>query len=374
MKILKALGSSPVIAAILFLIGCVVLSQAPSVAQVWRWSQTAGSNSNADPNINWAVGMAPSAVSPSARQMMAAVAQIRDDWSGANATGGTASAYTLSSNQGFDTLAHLNGQKLCFTPNNTNATGATLSVDNLTAEPINTAPSTAIGAGVLVQGTPYCVVYKNADLAFYLVDFAGNPFNVPLGVLLDYSGASAPNSNFALAYGQCISRTTYAALFSLVSTTFSGCDGTSTFGLPDTRGRVIAGLDNLGGIAANRLTSATGCTMTSLGASCGNQQQTIAQANLPNLNFSVTGTASGMTATVNAATPNVNTSNPSGAYWSQAAPGNIYYNLAHNATMASDAVTISNGSVSGNAASGGSGSALTTVPPLLGLSKIIRIF
>ena len=38
---------------------------------------------------------------------MAAVAKFRDDNSGSITTGGTSTAYTASSNQGFDTLAHL---------------------------------------------------------------------------------------------------------------------------------------------------------------------------------------------------------------------------------------------------------------------------
>lgn len=364
MKIFKALGTSPVVAAILFLIGCIVIATNNGEAQIWRWSQTAGNNGTADPNINFATGMAPSAVSPSARAMMAALAEARDDWSGANATGGTASAYTLSSNQGFDSLAHLNNQKLCFTPNNTNAAGATLAVDGLPAEPIDTAPSTAVGAGVLVQGTPYCVLFSNSNLAYYLVDFTGNPFNVPLGVMLDYAGTSAPNSNFALAYGQCISRTTYAALFSLVSTAFSSCDGVSTFGLPDTRGRVIAGLDNLGGTPANRLTSATGCTMTSVGGSCGAQSQTLAANNIPQLSTSYTP----------AGTVGLSTSQQ----WGSGSPSNfgLIQQSAVGAqplqapsatlTFSGTAATITVGTPSPNAA--------TTVQPTLGLSKIIRIF
>jgi hypothetical protein len=37
---------------------------------------------------------------------MAALAKFRDDISGAILTGGTSGAYTVSSYQGFDTLAH----------------------------------------------------------------------------------------------------------------------------------------------------------------------------------------------------------------------------------------------------------------------------
>jgi len=54
---------------------------------------------------NWAEGQSPSSVNDSARAMMARAAEWRDDVSGTIATGGTSTAYTATSNQGFDTLA-----------------------------------------------------------------------------------------------------------------------------------------------------------------------------------------------------------------------------------------------------------------------------
>ena len=79
---------------------------------------------------------------------------------------------------------------------------------------------------------------------------------VPAGTVVPYAGSSAP-SNWLLCYGQAVSRTTYASLFAVVSTTFGIGDGTTTFNVPDLRGRVVAGLDNMGGSAANILTGAT---------------------------------------------------------------------------------------------------------------------
>ena len=43
--------------------------------------------------------------------------------------------------------------------------------------------------------------------------FYGNPYNIPLGGMLDFTGTTAPNSSFVLPFGQAISRTTYAAYF-----------------------------------------------------------------------------------------------------------------------------------------------------------------
>ena len=52
-----------------------------------------------------------------------------------------------------------------------------------------------------------------------------------------------------LCYGQAISRTTYSALFTAISTTYGVGNGTTTFTLPDMRGRTVAGQDDMGGTA-----------------------------------------------------------------------------------------------------------------------------
>jgi microcystin-dependent protein len=79
-------------------------------------------------------------------------------------------------------------------------------------------------------------------------------FVQPIGVILPYGGTSAP-TGWLLAYGQAVSRTTYAALFAVYSTTYGVGDGSTTFNLPDLRGRVPAGQDDMGGSSANRLTN-----------------------------------------------------------------------------------------------------------------------
>jgi microcystin-dependent protein len=95
---------------------------------------------------------------------------------------------------------------------------------------------------------------------------------MPAGCLTPYAGASAP-TGWLLCYGQAVSRTTYAALFSAIGTTYGSGDGSTTFNLPDLRGRVAAGVDNMGGSAQNRITSAvSGITGTTLGAAGGDQR------------------------------------------------------------------------------------------------------
>lgn len=75
---------------------------------------------------------------------------------------------------------------------------------------------------------------------------------VPAGVLAPYAGSAAP-TGWLLCHGQAVNRTTFAALFAVLGTTYGAGDGSTTFNLPDMRGRVVAGKDDMGGSAANRL-------------------------------------------------------------------------------------------------------------------------
>jgi microcystin-dependent protein len=214
--------------------------------------------------------------------MMASAAAYRDDIAGAIATGGTSTAYTVTSYQVFDTLAHLNGQLIAFTPHATNGATVTLNVDGLGAKPLRSAPSVELPAGVLVQGTPYAALYNASDAAFYLYGFFTNPYSIPIAGGVDFWGPTAPNSSFVFPVGQAISRTTYSVLFGMVGTAYGIGDGSTTFNLPDVRARITIPQDDMGGSAASRITSAgSGVDGSTLGATGGAQSTTLITANLP---------------------------------------------------------------------------------------------
>lgn len=318
------------------------------------WSKTAASNATADPTINWAEGQSPSSVNDSARAMMAAAAKFRDDISGALTSGGTSVAYTLTSNQTFSTLALMAQKLICMVPHTTCGATVTLNVDSLGAKPLRSAPSTEVPSGTLIMGTPYLINYNSTDAAFYLYSFFSNPYQIPIGMMAPYLSSTAPNSSFALPYGQAISRTTYATLFSLISTTFGTGDGSTTFNIPDLRGRTIFGLDNMGGSAANRVTTNSGITATNIGATGGGETVTIAQANIPS--YSLTVTDPGHTHTV----PNVGTAAYTGG--SQNALRDVGAGLT--TTTATTGITVS---------SGGSGTALNKMPPTIVLPYVLRV-
>jgi microcystin-dependent protein len=66
-----------------------------------------------------------------------------------------------------------------------------------------------------------------------------------------------------------------------LSTTYGSGDGSTTFNIPDLRGRAIAGVDNMGGSAASRLTSTVLSASNTLGATGGTQTHTMSSGEMP---------------------------------------------------------------------------------------------
>jgi microcystin-dependent protein len=65
---------------------------------------------------------------------------------------------------------------------------------------------------------------------------------VPTGTIVPFAGSSAP-SGFYIADGSLKSRTTDAALFAIIGTTYGVGDGSTTFGLPNLLGKVVVAMD-----------------------------------------------------------------------------------------------------------------------------------
>ena len=101
-------------------------------------------------------------------------------------------------------------------------------------------------------------------------------FNVSTGFILAF-GVAAPPSGWLACNGSAVSRTTYSALYALIGTTYGAGNGSSTFNVPDLRGRTLIGTD---GLAAGSFTSNLG-TLDNIGGIGGAQNHTLTTAEMP---------------------------------------------------------------------------------------------
>ena len=101
---------------------------------------------------------------------------------------------------------------------------------------------------------------------------------VPAGVLVPFAGSTAPDG-WLLCDGSAISRTTYADLYAVISTTYGAGNSSTTFNLPDLRGRMALGLDNMGGTSANVVIAGVADT---LGSTAGVEAHTMTEDEMPN--------------------------------------------------------------------------------------------
>jgi microcystin-dependent protein len=104
----------------------------------------------------------------------------------------------------------------------------------------------------------------------------------PVGAIMPYGGANAP-TGWLLCTGGEILKVLYPDLFNIIGFTFKDAPlvsdgGVEFFALPDLRGRFALGLDNMGNVAAGRV---SGLGASELGNSGGTEEKTISTDNLP---------------------------------------------------------------------------------------------
>ena len=113
---------------------------------------------------------------------------------------------------------------------------------------------------------------------------------VPVGSMWIWTTNTAPNG-WLLCYGQAISRTAYVGLYNVIGTTYGAGDSSTTFNVPDMRGRFPLGQDDMGGTSANRVTDTDADTLggadgdelkdISISGNTGSTTLTSAQSGLP---------------------------------------------------------------------------------------------
>lgn len=107
-------------------------------------------------------------------------------------------------------------------------------------------------------------------------------FNLlPPGLCMPFGGSNLPQG-YLWCNGLAYSRITYAALFGAIGTVFGVGDGSTTFNVPDLRGRFPLGKDDMGGSTAGRVTSVSlnGANALILGAAGGEETHVLTVAEL----------------------------------------------------------------------------------------------
>jgi microcystin-dependent protein len=293
-------------------------------------------------------GMSPSGVNDTIRAVMGALKRWFN-WSSPKVTAGSATAYTLT--YGVAPGALVDGMTHLVQFHAANGPGATLNVNSLGAKPLY-----AYSAGAWYQAPPaffdvttVCrVVYDAATGAYRLL----MPGAAPTGTVVPFAGSVAP-AGYLLASGQAISRTNYPGLFAVINTIYGIGDGLTTFNVPDLRGCVVAGRDNMGGTNRNLLSSVM--ASTTLGATGGQQTESanvtstgIVAATIISASFSMDGPSTGTT--------------------SQPGVGQFHAGPDHtHANILSSGVLNTGISVNGNTA------AVSNVQPTFILNQIIKL-
>ena len=209
-------------------------------------------------------------------------------------------------------------------------------------------------------------IYPNSNPAIGIywtptgISFAGSVSGVRfIGELIPYTLLTAPALT-VFPCGQTLLRASYPDLWVLAqadiavgNTFYNNGNGTTTFGIGDLRGRVVAGKDDMGGSNANRLSSVM--ASTTFGGTGGSQTVAISQANLPSVDFAV----------------NIPAGQGAHGHGYQAA-GTGSFNFQEGVTMngvrngtASTTSSSTLPAMTGTAASGGSGTGLANVQPTL---------
>lgn len=145
---------------------------------------------------------------------------------------GTANALTADFTPDLP-LTHGQPFWLRITSGNTTTT-PTLAVDGAAALPIVKGNNLPLAASDLLAGG-WAFMQLDTTLNKYVLlnPATGVTNSFPPGMIIDFSGSSAPSGYLACPLSATnVSRTTYAALFAAIGTTWGVGDGATTFGLP----------------------------------------------------------------------------------------------------------------------------------------------
>jgi microcystin-dependent protein len=224
------------------------------------------------------------------------------------------------------------------------------------------------------SGVSYKLVLKtSADVAVWTADNVAlvatatppAPAAVPTGGVLAWTTASAP-TGYLLCDGTAVSRATYAALFAVISTAYGVGDGSTTFNVPDLRGKFPLG----------KATAGTGSSLAGTGGAIDHTHTGPSHTHsVTTSNHTHTGGSHAHTATISGGT-----GTPSATFDVQPAPGtpgptgtHTHAVVVSGSTDADGVVaTTSNGGESLTSGAAGTGATGTSNPPFLALNFIVK--
>ena len=92
--------------------------------------------------------------------------------------------------------------------------------------------------------------YKNTNGVLTPIAGGVSNSNAPIGAIFPFGGTSAP-SGYLMCDGSAVSRSDYSALFAVIGTSFGSGDGSTTFNVPDLRGKFLEGTPSSGTIGTS---------------------------------------------------------------------------------------------------------------------------
>ena len=223
----------------------------------------------------------------------------------------------------------------------------------------------------LVEGTVYNIIDDNGE---------NNMDAVPVGTILSYGSSSAP-TGYLNCDGSAVSRTIYADLFTIIGTSYGAGDGSTTFNLPNLKGKVPVGLNSsdsdfnsLGKSGGNKTHSHTQNSTT------GSTTLTAAQSGVPAHSHTLSGTGThGHTGiTIDGVAVSVNNGTSATGYGVSITDGKKYSQLQVSSTNSGHTHTINDSTAkaatSGHTHTLGSTDSSSSLQPYQTVNFIIKAY
>lgn len=210
--------------------------------------------------------------------------------SGTNSGTETLSNKTLTAPKIGTAILDSNGNEVIKTPATASAVNEITVTNSATGNDVQvtaTGDDTNIGLKIKAKGSGR-VKLGTAELQFPNTDGTAGQFmqtngsgnlsfgsatGVISGAILQWATGTAP-TGYLLCDGSAVSRTTYATLFGIISTSYGVGDGSTTFNLPDMRGRAVIGVGTGTKVATFASRSGNVITVTGLSNQANNEFQT----------------------------------------------------------------------------------------------------